>query len=92
MSDDQLRDRALHSLKAKRGFSSLLITWVVLSALFTVIWLLTGGPSSGGFWPVWPIAGIGIAVVFSAVSAFGGGSGTPSEAQIQSEMDRLKGS
>jgi uncharacterized membrane protein len=91
MTDDQLRDRAVHRLKAKQAFWTLFFTWVALSVFFTVIWLVTGGPSAN-FWPVWPIAGIGIAVVFSAINTFGGGAGGPSEAKIQGEIDKLKGS
>lgn len=51
-----------------------------------VIWLATG---MGGFWPIWPIAGIGVGVAFTGIRAFGPSSSGPSESQIQSEMRRL---
>ncbi|CDJ99447.1 conserved exported hypothetical protein [Microbacterium sp. C448] len=90
MSDD-LRGRAISSLKAKNHFWQALITWVVLSLLFVLIWAFSGGMSGGfeGFWPIWPIAGIAIGVVFTGIRAFGAGASGPSEGQIQSEMKRL---
>jgi hypothetical protein len=33
--------------------------WAVLAAFFVLIWLLTG---AGYFWPIWPIASIGLSV------------------------------
>jgi hypothetical protein len=81
-----LRDRAITSLKAKQTFWYSLASWIVLSALFTIIWLASG---AGYFWPMWPIAAIAIGVVLSAVRAFGSGSGGPSEDRIQDEMKRL---
>lgn len=90
MSDD-LRGRAISSLKAKNHFWQVLLTWVALSILFILIWVFSGGPSAGfeGFWPIWPIAGIAIGVIATGVAAFGRGSGGPSEGQIQGEMKRL---
>jgi len=81
-----LRDRAIHRLKAKQSFWYTLGSWAVLSALFLVIWLATG---AGTFWPIWPIAGIGIGVLFAAIRAFGPAGGPPSEGQIRDEMNRL---
>jgi hypothetical protein len=33
--------------------------WVVVAAVFVLMWLLTG---AGYFWPIWPIASIGLTV------------------------------
>jgi hypothetical protein len=81
-----LRDRAINSLKVKQSFWYSLASWVVLSALFTVIWAASG---MGYFWPVWPIGAIAIGVIFAGIRAFGSGSGGPSEGKIQDEMKRL---
>jgi hypothetical protein len=35
--------------------------WVALSALFVLIWALAGG---GYFWPVWPMFGTGVPMLF----------------------------
>jgi uncharacterized membrane protein len=89
MSDSSdLRDQAISSLKAKRGFWNFLLVAIVISALMVAIWALTG---FGYFWPMWPIFGLAIALVFTAIGAFGPKRGQPSEAQIQSEMRKLGG-
>lgn len=84
---DDLRQRAVASLKAKQGFWRSLGTWVVLSIFFVLIWALTG---MGYFWPAWPIAGIAIGVAFSAFSAYGPARGALTESKIQDEMRRLQ--
>ncbi len=89
MSDSEdLRNRAISSLRAKTAFWSILVTWLILSALFIIVWLFNGGVETS-FSPVWPIAGIGVGVAFSAYNAFGPGRGGPTEDQIRNEMNRL---
>lgn len=89
MSDSSnLRDQAISNLKAKRGFWNFLLVALVISALMVVIWAVGG---MGYFWPMWPMIGLGIALVFSAIGTFGPGRGGPSEDQIQSEMRKLGG-
>jgi hypothetical protein len=88
MTDD-LRAQAIGNLKAKNHFWQILGSWVLLSILFTVIWLFSGGVGSY-FWPMWPILGVGIGVVAAAISAFGPRNTGPNEARIQAEMDRLQ--
>ena len=89
MSDSsKLRDQAISSLKAKRGFWNFLIVAVVISALMVGVWALTG---MGYFWPMWPMFGLGIAVVFSAIGTYGPGRRGPNESQIQAEMRKLGG-
>ncbi|MET0296734.1 MAG: 2TM domain-containing protein [Microbacterium sp.] len=88
MTDD-LRAQAISNLKAKNHFWQILGGWVLLSILFTAIWLFSGGVGSY-FWPMWPILGVGIGVVAAGIAAFGSGGGGPDEAKIQAEMDRLK--
>lgn len=87
MSDEQeLRARAIGRLKLKQHFWGALVTWIALSVLFVVIWAVTG---MGGFWPIWPIIGVGIGVVATGIRAFGPGAGGPTESQIAQEMKRL---
>lgn len=88
MSDsDDLRQRAISSLKAKQGFWYLLLSWILLSAFFIVIWSFSG---MGYFWPGWPIAAIALGVVFMGINAFGPTRGAISESRIQSEMKKLE--
>lgn len=84
---DELRQRAVASLRAKQGFWYSLTSWIVLSLFFTVIWLLSG---QGYFWPAWPIAGIAIGVAFAGFNAYGPSRGGLSESKIQDEMRRLQ--
>jgi len=88
MSDDNsLREQAISSIKAKRGFWTFLWTALAISALMIVIWAATG---LGYFWPMWPMIGLGIALIFSAIGVFGPRRSGPTEEQIQNEMRKLK--
>lgn len=87
-TDDELRTAAIHSLKAKSAFRATAWSFVAIWVLLIVIWFATG---AGYFWPIWPIAGMGIALAFTAYGAYGRGSTGPSENQISAEMKRLGG-
>ena len=66
----RLREWARKSLKKKQEFKQLVGVWFAVSALLSVIWALNG---QGYFWPVWAMFGIGIAVLFSGLDAYGPG-------------------
>lgn len=66
---DDARKLALKRIKARRDFASHLVTYVVVNAFLVVVWWVTN--PEGYFWPVWPIAGWGIAVVLNAWEVFG---------------------
>ena len=58
-------DTELHALARKRvEFRAHLTVYVITNATFWLIWFLTG---QGYVWPVWPMAGWGIGVVFHYV-------------------------
>lgn len=84
---DELRDAAIKRIKAKQNFWRLLGVFAIVSAILTAIWAMSGG---GYYWPMWAMFGMGIALAFSALSAFGPSSQPPSEQQITEEMQRLK--
>jgi 2TM domain len=79
-----LRDQAVESLKKKADFRVHLLSYVMVNTFLVIIWAVTGADF---FWPVFPIAGWGIGVVFHAWDAYG--RGVPTEEQIRVEMDRL---
>ena len=55
-------DTQLHELARKRvDFKSHLIVYCVINAALWTIWFVTG---RGYLWPVWPMAGWGIGVLF----------------------------
>ena len=79
-----LRDLAVERLKKKAEFRVHLLSYVMVNTFLVIIWAVT---SPGFFWPVFPIAGWGIGLVFHAWDAYG--RGVPTEQQIRQEMDRL---
>jgi 2TM domain-containing protein len=82
--DEDLRQRALKRLKKKRDFTAHVLTYVLVNALLVVIWGVTG---AGFFWPIFVIAGWGIAVALNAWDVY---RAEPSEEDIRREMERLK--
>lgn len=86
MESSDLRTQAKQRLEDRRGFRSFAAVFVLVSALLVGIWAISGG---GFFWPVFPIAGIGIAVAIQAWNVYG--QKPISEDEIQREMDRQRG-
>lgn len=82
--DDELRQRAIAKLKAKREFGAHVLAFVLVNAFLVVIWAVTG---AGFFWPVFPILGWGIGLAFHAWDVYGR---EPSEEKIRREMDRMR--
>ena len=85
-SNEDLRDEAIKSLKAKREFKAHLLAYVLVNTLLIVIWAVSG---VGFFWPIFPLLGWGIGIAFHAWDVYGS---RPSEEKIRREIDRLRGS
>ena len=82
----RLREWARKSLKKKQDFKQLVGVWFAVSILLTAIWALTG---QGYFWPIWAMFGIGIAVLFAGLDAYGPGFKKEiTEADIDAEIQR----
>jgi len=83
--DDQsdARDAALRRLKAKSAFKRSLAVYVIVNAFLVVVWAMG---DRGSFWPIWPIAGWGLAIGFQAWNVYG--AQPPSETAIRREMER----
>lgn len=86
--DQQLRGEAEKSLKRKRDFRNFAFIYIVVNLILIGVWAFSGG---GYFWPIWTIFGMGIALVFSAWDAYGSGKRSPTDADIEKEMRRIKG-
>jgi hypothetical protein len=84
-TEDELRRRAVKSLRAKAGFWTHFAVYLAVNAFFVTIWFFTG---AGFFWPIFLIAGWGIGVAANAWDAFGREPVT--EERIQREMDHLR--
>jgi hypothetical protein len=83
MADDEQRKQAIERLQAKQSLQKSAVSFAGVAILLVVIWLAAG---QGFFWPIFPIAGLGIAL---AMQAFGIWGQRPiSEEAIQREMGR----
>src|SRR2546430_2643294 len=61
-SESELREQAIRSLKKKQDLRSHVVAYVLVNLLLVGIWIATG---AGFFWPIFPIIGWGIAVLFN---------------------------
>ena len=85
MTDEgDLRERAIASLKKKREFGAHLLAFVLVNVFLVAIWAVTSDGTL--FWPIFPILGWGIGLVFHAWDVYGR---PPGEEQIHHEMERL---
>jgi hypothetical protein len=84
-------DNQLHELAHKRvEFRIHLIVYCVINAALWLIWFVTG---QGYVWPVWPMAGWGIGVVFHYLFDYRSSSFLSEENEykkLKKEMEELK--
>jgi hypothetical protein len=87
MEDNELRDAAKKRLEDKRGFWSFAVVFLLVSALLIGIWAISG---AGFFWPMFPIAGMGIGLALQAWSVYGQKPITESdiEREVQHQRER----
>ena len=81
-----MRERAVERLKKKRDFKAHLLAYVLVNASLVGIWAAT---NTAFFWPIFPILGWGIGVLFNAWDVYW--RTAPTEDQIRREMDRQRG-
>ena len=85
----QGNDPQLWQLAQRRAsFKSHLTIYAVMSVFFWLIWYFTGGRTynNGAPWPIWPMLGWGIGVVFHYIGAYV----APKSNATQREYDKLK--
>ena len=88
---EEFRSAAIKRLKAKSDFRNHLLIYLAVNALLTVIWATTnaGKPyPQGFFWPVFVMAGWGVAVVINAYVVFQKNPFT--DERIEREIQRLQ--
>jgi hypothetical protein len=83
MNDDEVRAEAIRRVRAKREFRQHLGVYVIVNLALVGIWAATGADY---FWPIWPILGWGIGILFHGYSVFWQRPIT--EDEIQREMRR----
>jgi hypothetical protein len=76
------REEAIERLKEKSDFKRGAVAYVLVNALLVIVWATTNG---GFFWPIWPIAGWGLALALQGWKAY---TNPLSEERIRREMER----
>lgn len=91
MDTNELRDIAASRLQARIDLRQYLLVWAGVSALVVAIWAVTALTAGHAyyFWPVWPIAGMGIGAAVKASAAYGSPRTYVTEADIDAEVARL---
>lgn len=79
----QRREQAIQRIQDKNTFKLHLVAYLVINALFVVLWVFSG---ISYFWPVFPMLGWGAGVAVHGYCIYGGNKMT--EAQIEREMKR----
>jgi len=82
-TDDALREAAVSRLRKKRDFATHVLIYVLVNSFLVVIWAATSGDF---FWPMFPIFGWGIGLVFHAWDVLWP---QPSETAVRNAMDRI---
>lgn len=83
-AERQLREQAVKRLQDKRALTAHVLAYVMVNLLLIGIWFTTG---AGFFWPVFPLLGWGIGLVFHAWDVL---SPEPGPQQVEAEMERLR--
>lgn len=83
--EEDLRDEARRRLKERREFPTHLAAYVIVNAMFVVIWAMTG---AGFFWPGFVLAGWGVGVLLHAWNIWFQRPVTPDE--VEREVERLR--
>lgn len=89
MDENEIREIAKKQLKKQADFKGYLWIWLAVSLMLTAIWALTSFGTY--YWPIWAIFGMGIGALFSGIDAYGKNPRIISEAAIDAEVHRLKG-
>ncbi len=87
-TQDRVRIAAEVRVDARRRLIGRVSTWFVVAMVTTSAWLVTSGPGSY-FWPIWPMFGVGIAVVVAAVRLVEI-PGLDRESSVEREMERMR--
>jgi 2TM domain-containing protein len=85
-----LREQAILQLKKKRDFRTHVVAYVLVNAVFWLIWAVLLLAADGPLlpWPLFPMAGWGIGLFFHAWDTYGRKAFT--ESDIEHELARLR--
>jgi hypothetical protein len=83
--EEERREKAIARLKMKSEFHAHVLAYALVNTFLLAIWALTGADF---FWPVFPILGWGIGLVFHAREVYWQQS--ISEERIRREMQNIR--
>jgi hypothetical protein len=83
---DDLRQAAIRRLRKRRGLQAHIIAYATVNGFLTALWWFTSPDAF--FWPMFPIFGWGIGLVFNVWDVYSPEQWT--EDRIQREMQRLR--
>ncbi len=86
-TEPELREIARRRLKARADFIQFLLVWAAVSAIVVGVWAVIMPGTF--FWPIFPIAGMGIAAMFMAIDAYGPNPKAITEADVDAEVARM---
>lgn len=70
METNEQRDQRLWRIaKARAGFRTHLMTYLIINGFLWIIWLITDS-HDGLPWPVWPMIGWGLGLAFAYYNAY----------------------
>ena len=81
---EQLRQEAVTRLQKRSDFWMHFTAYLAFNAVLVITWFVMN--PDGFFWPIFPLLGWGIGVLFHALDVF---RRPPSEDRIRHEMQRL---
>ena len=87
----QGRNTKLWQMAQRRaGFRVHATAYLILSVFFWLLWALTGGPhfNNGLPWPIWPMLGWGIGLLFHYITAYGSGENTLAEREYRKLINK----
>ncbi len=82
---EELRRLAIERIRKRSEFKVHLLAYFLVNSFLVAIWALN---DASFFWPIFPILGWGIGVVFNAWDVYK--RPFPTEGQIQHEIDALR--
>lgn len=87
MKPENVDPQIWHMAKQRASFKRHLTTYVLVNALFWVLWYWSEGSQyrHGVPWPVWPGLGWGIGVFFNYLGAYGFGGNGPMSTEREYE-------
>jgi fatty acid desaturase len=89
-AESPVREQALAQLKKKRDFRTHLLAYVLVNAFLWLIWGVVLAAADGPWfpWPLLPLAGWGIGLLFHALDTYG--RKPFSDDEIAREIERLR--